>query len=150
MKTDIFILTRCTNGLVYRAIKSIAATACMQDIGKVAVGYTGESEDNIKKIEETLASYRLQHVVEKLEYNFAKDNNFLVKKHAQSEAVLFMNDDVELIDDCIGECLTAVSRLNVGTAGVKLLYRDKTVQHAGIYIIESAAEHKFLGVGHIC
>lgn len=59
MKTDIFILTKCKNGLVHKALKSIAATAKLSDIGKVIVGYTGDVKAEMQQIEQTLAECNL-------------------------------------------------------------------------------------------
>lgn len=60
-------------------------------------------------------------------YNFAANNNYLVEKHCTSECVLFMNDDVELVEDSVSECLRWLDDKDVGTVGIKLLYPDKTI-----------------------
>lgn len=65
------------------------------------------------------------------EYNFAANNNYLVEKHCLSECVLFMNDDIELVEDSVSKCLKWLDNKDVGTVGIKLLYPDKTIQHAG-------------------
>lgn len=66
------------------------------------------------------------------------------------EAVLFMNDDVVLVEDSISKCLSlldAGSGRDVGTVGIKLLYPDGTIQHNGQFASFRAGH--FVGVGHI-
>lgn len=82
-------------------------------------------------------------------YNFAENNNYLVDKHCTSEAVLFMNDDVELVEDSVTKCLKDLEAdPKVGTVGIKLLYPNKTIQHAGQFI--AVKNYKFARCGHLC
>ena len=67
---------------------------------------------------------------------------------AESDHVLFMNDDVVLIDDCITHCLKAVEAdEKVGTVGCKLLYPDSKIQHAGQLLV-TKDDGVFCGVTH--
>lgn len=67
-------------------------------------------------------------------FNYSAINNFAVRK-ARGEYLLFLNNDITLIDGgCIEEMLGVCMREEVGAAGAKLLYPDNTIQHAGIVI----------------
>lgn len=65
-------------------------------------------------------------------FNYSAINNFAVKK-AKGEMLLFLNNDVEVItENWLEEMLMYAQQERVGCVGVKLLYSDATIQHAGI------------------
>lgn len=67
-------------------------------------------------------------------FNFSKINNFAIP-FATGNYVLFLNNDVEVIsNDWLQEMLMYAQRSDVGCVGAKLLYPDKTIQHAGVII----------------
>ena len=70
----------------------------------------------------------------KKEFNYSAINNFGVR-HAKGEYILFLNNDVTIITpQWIEEMLGTCQRKEVGAVGVKLLYPDHTIQHAGCVI----------------
>ncbi len=67
-------------------------------------------------------------------FNFSKINNF-AEKYAKGEYILLLNNDIKVINlEWIEEMLSICQREDVGIVGAKLLYKDKTVQHAGVVI----------------
>ena len=80
-------------------------------------------------------------------FNYSKINNFACK-YASGEYLLFLNNDVEMINkDSIHEMLSMLKRTNVGVVGAKLLYKDNTYQHAGVVIgIGGIADHLFKNI----
>lgn len=80
-------------------------------------------------------------------FNYSAINNFGVSK-AKGEYILFLNNDVEVLEDTwLEEMLGNCQRPEVGITGVKLLYPDKTIQHAGTVIgIGGVAGHMFVGM----
>ena len=79
------------------------------------------------------------------EFNYAAINNFGVQ-HANGDYLLFLNNDVTVITpDWIEEMLGMCQREEVGAVGVKLLYPDNTIQHAGCVIgMGGIAGHMFV------
>ena len=77
-------------------------------------------------------------------FNYSKINNY-ARTFASGEYLLFLNNDVELINkDSIHEMLSYIKRSDVGAVGSKLLYKDNTYQHAGVVIgIGGIADHLF-------
>lgn len=143
MIADIIILSK-TQALLSKALASICKHVDKKSIGKIVVGWTGEeqpAEQDIEMLGLDVTFESLSH------YNFAENNNYLVEKHCMSDCVLFLNDDIELVEDSVTKCLKWHEDENVGTVGIKLLYKDKTIQHAGIFI--AVQEGKFKGVGHL-
>lgn len=65
-------------------------------------------------------------------FNYSAINNFGVK-FTHGEYILFLNNDIELIDpDSIDEMIGYVQREDVGICGARLLYPDEDIQHAGV------------------
>lgn len=70
----------------------------------------------------------------KEEFNYSKLNNFAVK-NASGEYLLFLNNDIEIINEDYMEIMLGHAlRRDVGAVGAKLLYKDNSVQHAGIIL----------------
>ncbi|MCZ7402835.1 MAG: glycosyltransferase [Candidatus Methanoperedens sp.] len=68
------------------------------------------------------------------QFNFSKINNFAAN-HAKGEYLLFLNNDIEVISpDWIQTMLEHAQRPEVGAVGCKLLYPDKSIQHAGVIL----------------
>ena len=77
------------------------------------------------------------------EFNFSKIVNFGVSK-ASGDYLLLLNNDTEVITpDWLEELLGICSRDDVGAVGVRLLYADDTVQHAGVVVNGKGAGHLF-------
>ncbi|WP_449149771.1 glycosyltransferase family 2 protein, partial [Stomatobaculum sp.] len=83
-------------------------------------------------------------------FNFSKINNFGVR-YAKGEYLLFLNNDVELINpDTMRELLGYGMRRDVGAVGCRLLYEDDTIQHAGVVIgFGGIAGHTFIGLHEV-
>ena len=81
----------------------------------------------------------------KKEFNYSAINNYGASK-ARGEYLLFLNNDVTVITpDWMEEMLGVCQRKEVGAVGVKLLYPDNTIQHAGCVIgIGGIAGHMFV------
>lgn len=70
----------------------------------------------------------------KKEFNYSAINNYAAA-HAKGEYLLFLNNDVTIITKgWLKEMLGVCQREEVGAVGVKLLYPDDTIQHAGCVI----------------
>ena len=80
-------------------------------------------------------------------FNFSAINNFGAKE-ARGEYLLLLNNDVEVISENLLEhMLGFAQRKDVGIVGVKLLYPDDTVQHAGVLVgAGGLASHMFKGI----
>ncbi len=79
-------------------------------------------------------------------FNYSAVNNLGVK-HAQGEYILLLNNDTEVITPAwMEEMLMYAQREDVGAVGAKLLYGDRTIQHAGVILKLGA--HRTAGHGH--
>lgn len=145
-KTDVVILSKGKDGLIYRAIDYLYNHSNTKNIGKVCLSWNGDDE-TLKKVERQLKSLRFNYVVEKIPYHFSKNNNLMVKKHCQSDAVLFLNDDIQLQDDFISKGLELLKQQQVGFVGCKLIRPDETIQHAGVIAFVDGAGN-LIGPAH--
>ncbi|MGC2413692.1 MAG: glycosyltransferase family 9 protein, partial [Stellaceae bacterium] len=78
-------------------------------------------------------------------FNFSRICN-LGAAAARGEFLLFLNDDIEMIDpDWLDTLLEDAQRPEVGVVGPRLLYPDGRVQHAGIFLVAAIgyARHAF-------
>ena len=82
-------------------------------------------------------------------FNYSAVNNYAVS-HAQGEYLLFLNNDVEFIEPSSVERMAELCcGRDTGAVGIKLLYPDGTIQHAGVVIgYGGIAGHAFLGYDH--
>ena len=79
-------------------------------------------------------------------FNFSAINNFGFRD-SHGEYILLLNNDTEFItEDAFERMLGHMSRPEVGAVGVRLLYDDNTVQHAGVLVGGGGlADHPFKG-----
>ena len=77
-------------------------------------------------------------------FNWARFNN-LAAAQARGDYLLFLNDDIEIIDpDWLEALLGEAQRPEVGVVGPLLLYPDRRVQHAGMFLAATGqARHAF-------
>ena len=69
------------------------------------------------------------------DFNWARLNN-IGARHAKGEYLLFLNDDIEIIDgNWLHELIKQAQRKAVGAVGALLYYPDGAIQHAGIFLV---------------
>jgi GT2 family glycosyltransferase len=75
-------------------------------------------------------------------YNYSAINNFAVRE-AKGAYLCLLNNDTEVVEDeWLTELMRYAVRDDVGAVGAKLLYPDRTIQHAGVVVgIGGAAGH---------
>ena len=67
-------------------------------------------------------------------FNWSQENN-VGAAYANGEYLLFLNDDVEIVTpDWIEALLEHAQHPDIGVVGTKLIYPNRTVQHAGVFI----------------
>ena len=90
-------------------------------------------------------------------FNYSRINNIGVE-YAKGDFILFLNNDIEIIEPAwMEELLMYAQREDVGAVGAKLYYQNNTVQHNGIITgvgpdgiaIHSHAGESRFGVGYM-
>lgn len=68
---------------------------------------------------------------------------------ASGDFLLFLNDDVEMIEpDWLDALVEHAQRPEVAVVGAQLLYPDRTVQHAGMFLSLTGGRHPFRFLRH--
>ena len=77
-------------------------------------------------------------------FNWSRFNN-LAAAEARGEYLVFLNDDIEIISpDWLNVLLSHLVRPEVGVVGPLLLYPDRSIQHAGLFLSHmGTARHAF-------
>ena len=98
--------------------------------------------DNGTKDEQVLELYErlrrgptpFQAIVEAEPFNFARAINKGIAR-AKGEMILLLNNDIEILaSDWLEELVSCFDYPDVGVVGAKLLYEDRTLQHAGVIV----------------
>lgn len=138
---SIIIPTRDNISMLKQCINSIQSKSTYRNYEIIIV-----DNNSRKKARSYLST--LQHKI--LSYtepfNFSRINNFAVTE-AAGEHIIFLNNDTLVISpNWIERMLEHSERSDVGAIGVKLLYPDNTIQHAGILIgVGGISSHAFEG-----
>ena len=138
----IIIATRDRVDLLDRCITSVEEKTGYERYQIVIVDNDSQTEEARHYLSQT--RHRVLHFPGP--FNYSAINNFAV---AQTDApwLLFLNNDVEAIErDWLSAMVEHVQRPEVGAVGARLIFRDETVQHAGIVLgVRGTAKHAFCG-----
>ena len=104
-----------------------------------------EKEETFRFYRELSGDPKIRLLRWKKPFNYSAINNFGAAR-AKGEYLLFLNNDVTVITrDWIRELLGVCQRPETGAVGVKLLYPDNTIQHAGCVVgLGGIAGHLFV------
>jgi GT2 family glycosyltransferase len=149
---SIVIPTRGSSGDVWgedrvfvtEAVRSVLEKSSYQNLEFVVVYDLPTPEHVIDELAD-LCGDRLVAVPFDQPFNFSTKVN-LGFAHATGEFLLILNDDVEVIDsDWIETMLALAQEPDVGLVGARLLFSDRTVQHAGHHYDNGDAYHIHYG-----
>lgn len=91
---------------------------------------TFELFDELKKEHKNLFVNRIE-----CKFNYSYINNVGIKKYSKGEYILLLNNDTEVVTpNWIELMLGYAMQDHVGTVGAKLLFKNSTIQHAGVII----------------
>ncbi|MDF1881755.1 glycosyltransferase [Sulfurimonas sp. MAG313] len=129
---SICILTKDKYEYISECIESILQYSDDYKI-EILIGDTGSTDPQVLEFYKNLDDERVGlHYLNF--YHFSKNNNTLAQK-AQGEFVLFLNNDTKLINaNWLDLMIKPFSLKETGIVGPKLLFRDETIQHAGVEI----------------
>ena len=125
-------------------IDSIRANTDYSNYEIIIVENNSTSDEIFRYYKELSKDPDIHLVRWKKEFNYSAINNFGVRS-AKGEYLLFLNNDVKIITkDWMREMLGVCQRPETGAVGVKLIYPDNTIQHAGCVVgMGGIAGHMF-------
>ena len=81
-----------------------------------------------------------------MEFNYSRINNEAIKKSKGKYIVLLNNDTEVITPNWLNIMVGYAMQKHIGTVGVKLLYPDTSVQHAGVIAgLGGVASHAYIG-----
>lgn len=135
--------------LLKTALESIRTSknATMVQVKETVVVDNGSSDENKEQIEEIIESYKdinAKYIYQRMEFNFSRMCNNGANE-TTGDYLLFMNDDIEVIDELFLLKLLYYARKSyAGCVAPKLLYPDgNLIQHVGL------VDLKLCGPSHI-
>ena len=118
-----------------RCLESIYTKNTYQNFEIILIDNNSSEKDTFELLDEYKKKYKNFKTKRiECEFNYSYINNEAVKL-AKGEYLLFLNNDTEVIqEDMIEYMVGYASQEHVGCVGIKLLYPDKLVQHAGVVL----------------
>ncbi|BDE07660.1 hypothetical protein WPS_29360 [Vulcanimicrobium alpinum] len=141
---SIIIPTKDKVDLLRAAISSIIERTRYEAIEIVVVDTGSCNQTTFAYYEELRRDPRIRILDYALPFNWSAVNNFAVR-HSAGELLIFLNNDVEVIDgDWVDELAGWALHPEIGAVGALLLRANGDVQHAGIVVgLEGFANHPF-------
>lgn len=132
---SIIIPTKNYGELVQKCVDSIYEKCTYKNFEVILVDNNSDDEKSLKIFEDYAKKYKNFKIVKaKCPFNYSYINNLGVKK-SKGEYILLLNNDTEVIDgDFLDKMVGYASQKHVGAVGIKLLYPDNKVQHAGVVL----------------
>lgn len=145
-KISIIIANKDHREDLQRCISSILEKSTYDNYEIIVVENNSTEQETFSYYKELEAEERVTLVTYKGSFNYSAINNLGVK-HAAGDYILLLNNDTEVISvNWMEELLMYAQREDVGAAGAKLYYADKTIQHAGVVI--GLGAHRTAGHTH--
>lgn len=140
-KVSIIIPTKDHPDYFARCIEGIFKKTDYKNMELIAVD-NGSEQKNKQIYEKLCETYNVKYLYEKMEFNFSKMCN-RGAEHAKGEYLLFLNDDIEIVDGkWLGRMVGHAMLPHIGAVGAKLYYPDmKTIQHVGVINTIAGPEH---------
>lgn len=142
---SIIIPTKDKAGLLKKCIDSIYEKSIFKNFEIIVVDNNSSEEETSKLFEFYRFKYDNFNVMRlEIPFNYSVLNN-QAAKIAKGNLLLFLNNDVEVISPSwIGEMAGEARRKEIGAVGVKLLYPNDQIQHAGVVLgVGGVAGHVF-------
>ncbi len=143
---SIIVPSTCTNKMISMCEKVLEETN-YQNFEYLLIGNNFDISKKNKTLERFLQRPKVKFFYYKGAFNYSAICNYGVK-HSKGSIICLLNDDIiPYHKNWLREMVALANRKDVGIVGSKLLYRNKTVQHAGVILgINGVAAHAFVGI----
>ncbi len=139
-KVSIIVPTCAAKGYVETCFRTLREQTAYRNFEIVCI-------DNIPETEEKYKQFVREHADKIVEmpapFNWSRFNNAAVAA-TDGEYLLFLNDDIEVIEaGWLDAMLEAAAWSGTGIVGARLLYPNRSVQHAGMFLGDGMGRHAF-------
>jgi ADP-heptose:LPS heptosyltransferase/GT2 family glycosyltransferase len=137
---SIIIPTCAARGLIQTCIETLRAKTAYRNIEIVCIENIPDSENHWR---DWLRRNADKVVRAREPFNWSRFNN-LAAEVATGEFLLFLNDDIEIVEPgWLDALLEYAQQPEVGVVGARLLYPDRKIQHAGMFWSAGHGRHAF-------
>ena len=139
---SLIIPTRDARYLLEPCVESLLSQTAYKNFELLIVDNGSREPDAIAYLEALEGRHAARVLRYPQPFNFSAINNFAVAQ-ARGEVVGLLNNDLEFVEPhWLEEMVSQAMRPGVGAVGARLLYPDRTVQHAGVILgIGGLADH---------
>ncbi len=145
----IIIPTRNHAALLGTCVDSIRTVTAYpaEKIHFVIIDNGSDQPDALELLDRLDRELRITVVRDPSPFNYARLNN-VAAAVATQDVLLFLNNDTEIVEPGWLQALAGwAATPGIGVVGPKLLYPDRTIQHAGVVLgIGGVAGHSFVGL----
>lgn len=144
-KVTIIIPTKDLSSMLNKCLESIYEKTKYKNYEIMIVDNNSVEEETKELFEKYNKKDNFKVIKYDKEFNFAKINNYAVKK-ATGDYILFLNNDTEVItEDWLEQMVGYAMQDHIACVGAKLIYENDTIQHGGVILgIDGIARHAFL------
>lgn len=146
-KVSVIVPTRDRLDLLETCITGILQATDYPDIELIVADNGSVEPQTLTYFEKISRDPRVKVVHWPHSYNYSAINNFAAT-HAAGSYLCLLNNDTEVVDPAwLREMMTHALRPSVGAVGARLLYPDRSIQHAGVVVgMGNAAGHAHRGL----
>lgn len=146
-KISVIIATRDRVELLRTCVEGVLRDTDYQELEVIIADNDSVEPETLTYLDKVAADPRARVVRWPHPFNYSAINNFAAK-HASGEYICLLNNDIEVLDPhWLSAMVREASRPRVGAVGARLLYPDRSIQHAGVAIgIGNAAGHAHRGL----
>jgi ADP-heptose:LPS heptosyltransferase/GT2 family glycosyltransferase len=129
----IAILNNNRLDLIKPCVEAIQKYHSMKYKIELLIGDTGTTELEVHKYYRFASHhYKNINIIRFNYYDLAKNYNLLIRDHARGQYIILLNHDLIVTPNWLDNLVDPLGDTRIGIVGAKLLYRDNTIQHAGV------------------
>ncbi len=135
-RVSLIVPTRDHGDDVDRCLRSVFERSTYRDIEVVLLDNGSRERESLRVFGAWLEREpeRVKLVAHDVPFNFSAINNYAVARSTGTYVVLLNNDTEVITPDWLEAMVEQAQRPSVGAVGAKLLYDDRTIQHAGVIV----------------
>jgi glycosyltransferase involved in cell wall biosynthesis len=148
-RVSVIIPTRNGLKVLKPCLKSLLEITSYANLEVILVDNGSDDPETLQFLEELRQQGKISILRDPGPFNYSALNNKAVQ-NATGELICLLNNDVEVIDQrWLEELVVFALRPDVGAVGARLLYPNRTLQHAGVVLgfgLDGVAAHAHVGV----
>ena len=146
-KVSIIVATRDRVELLRTCVQGLLEETAYPDFEVIVADNDSREAETLQYMDEIAVDPRVHVMRWPHVFNYSAINNFAAR-HASGEYLCLLNNDIEVLEpQWLEEMVREAAQPGVGAVGARLLYPDRTIQHAGVALgIGNAAGHAHRGL----